>query len=230
MLIETIASGSSGNCYVVEHQGERLLIECGISLRKIRRALNFNLSNIVGCLISHEHQDHCRSAPEIIGTTSIPVRGPDTIKSEKWVSGYEAITPEFYFSLGGFMIRALENDHDAPCFSYEIRKGANLLMYVTDTAAPPYIAPNTVTHLMIEANHSFRLLKESDIHPDVAQRIWDTHLDIDMAVLFAKRHKRTLREAHLLHLSDAHSDEEVFKRKMTEAVGVPVYVASKETL
>lgn len=51
-----IASSSKGNCYIVEAEGSKpLLLEAGIPIKKIREALNFGLSNLAGCLISHEH-------------------------------------------------------------------------------------------------------------------------------------------------------------------------------
>ncbi|HFL1025859.1 MBL fold metallo-hydrolase [Listeria monocytogenes] len=54
----TIASGSKGNAYVISSGRSQLLIECGINFDKIRKALNFDLSAVEGCLISHEHGDH----------------------------------------------------------------------------------------------------------------------------------------------------------------------------
>ena len=56
MKFTPIASSSRGNCYIVEAEGNKpLLIEAGIPIKKIREALNFGLSNLAGCLISHEH-------------------------------------------------------------------------------------------------------------------------------------------------------------------------------
>lgn len=227
MLIKTIASGSGGNCYVVEHNEQQLLIECGISLKKIRQALNFNLSRVIGCLVSHEHNDHCKAVPEIAKMTSIPIRGPETIKAKKWSPRYESIRPGVYFSFGDFIIKAFEVEHDVDCFAYMIAFKGNLIFYITDTCVIPYVKPNMITHLIIETNHSFRLLKESDINPVLAQRIWETHLDIEMAALFAKHQRKSLREVYLIHLSDEHSNEKEFKNRMEEATGVPVYVAPR---
>ena len=55
MLLKTVASGSSGNCYILENDNEILLIECGVNLDKIKKSINFCTSKIVGCIISHEH-------------------------------------------------------------------------------------------------------------------------------------------------------------------------------
>ena len=58
-MIKVIATGSTGNSYLIEaNPNERLLIECGIPYKRILEGLDYNISGIQGCLISHEHKDH----------------------------------------------------------------------------------------------------------------------------------------------------------------------------
>ena len=52
MDIKALASGSAGNCYLINSE---LMIECGISIDRIRKGCGFRLSEIKACLISHEH-------------------------------------------------------------------------------------------------------------------------------------------------------------------------------
>ena len=66
MSIKVLASGSSGNCYLLETEKETLIIECGIRYRDILKGLNFDLNKVVGCLISHEHGDHSKAINEIM--------------------------------------------------------------------------------------------------------------------------------------------------------------------
>jgi len=219
MKIKTIASSSVGCCYLVEHAGEQLLIECGISLREIRKALNFDLARVRACLVSHFHGDHSRSAERLQKETVVHVYGPEG-------GATQPLQPGVYHRFGGFTVRAHELEHDRKCFGYEISAGRAELFYISDSRFIPEIKP-PIHYLMIEANHSFKLLLGSDKDRRLLQRIYGNHLDIDSAVEFAKRHKSTLKEVHLLHLSDDHSDEEQFKKQMAEAVGVPVYVAAK---
>lgn len=65
MKFKTIASGSSGNCYLLETDTGSLLIEAGIPIKKIKRALEFDFSNIQGCLITHDHGDHSKAIKDI---------------------------------------------------------------------------------------------------------------------------------------------------------------------
>lgn len=55
MQLTCLGSGSDGNCYLLESKDEILVIECGCSLKEVKKALNFDLSKIVGCFISHVH-------------------------------------------------------------------------------------------------------------------------------------------------------------------------------
>jgi phosphoribosyl 1,2-cyclic phosphodiesterase len=53
--IKPLASGSGGNCYKIDDGKSSLLIEAGLPIKKIKQGLNYKLSEIEGCLISHEH-------------------------------------------------------------------------------------------------------------------------------------------------------------------------------
>jgi phosphoribosyl 1,2-cyclic phosphodiesterase len=55
MIIKSIASGSSGNCYKISDGKTSLLLECGIPIKKIKLGCDFDLSDILGCLVTHEH-------------------------------------------------------------------------------------------------------------------------------------------------------------------------------
>lgn len=55
MEIEVLGTGSSGNCYKISNGKFALLLECGLPFKKIQRKLNFRVSEIHACLISHEH-------------------------------------------------------------------------------------------------------------------------------------------------------------------------------
>jgi len=53
--VRPIASGSTGNCYLIGGDGRQLLIEAGIRFARIQQALDFQLDRLDGCLISHCH-------------------------------------------------------------------------------------------------------------------------------------------------------------------------------
>jgi len=53
--IKTLASGSSGNCYIINDGKTSIMIECGLTIKQIREKGGFKIHEISGCLISHEH-------------------------------------------------------------------------------------------------------------------------------------------------------------------------------
>lgn len=55
MLISVIHTGSSGNCYTIEHEGQILLLDVGIDIKDIKVGIDFRVGDIAGCLITHKH-------------------------------------------------------------------------------------------------------------------------------------------------------------------------------
>lgn len=55
MDIKVLASGSKGNCYIVSDGNTKILLEAGLPIRQIRKEGGFQLHEMQGCLISHEH-------------------------------------------------------------------------------------------------------------------------------------------------------------------------------
>ena len=55
MEIKVLASSSQGNCYIVSDGKNKIMLECGIAMRNIRRGGDFCVHEVSGCLLSHEH-------------------------------------------------------------------------------------------------------------------------------------------------------------------------------
>lgn len=56
MTIKCLATGSSGNCYILESSmGEKLILDCGLSIKEIKKGLNFDIRSVSGVIISHAH-------------------------------------------------------------------------------------------------------------------------------------------------------------------------------
>lgn len=48
MILRCLASGSSGNYYLLQNENETLILDCGIDIKKIKKGLNWNISMVVG--------------------------------------------------------------------------------------------------------------------------------------------------------------------------------------
>lgn len=53
-----LSTGSTGNCYLLKGNDETLILDCGIPKREIVAGLDYNVSNVVGIIVSHCHRDH----------------------------------------------------------------------------------------------------------------------------------------------------------------------------
>ena len=92
MEIKILASGSSGNAYVVNDGKTILLLDAGIPFTQIQKGMNYKTSQISACLVTHRHGDHAKAVPKLL-ERGIPVYGPsdlskewDGIVKELWVS------------------------------------------------------------------------------------------------------------------------------------------------
>lgn len=55
MFLTTVGSGSSGNCYILQHNDEMLILDCGCRYKDVLKAIDYRISDVVACLVTHEH-------------------------------------------------------------------------------------------------------------------------------------------------------------------------------
>lgn len=216
MKITCLGSGSAGNCYLLHNETECLVIEAGIPFKEVKKALDFNISKIVGIVVSHEHGDHAKYLHEYI-KVGIPVMAP----SMGHVTGIlTAISKPF-------AVRTFPLVHDVPCTGFLVEHSEiGRLLFVTDTEYVRYRFKR-LNHIMIECNYSKDLLQES-YHEDLQNRIKLTHMEFDTCKDFIQSNRnKELKSVCLMHLSDRTSDEAVFQKEVQELVECPVYVANK---
>jgi len=227
MKVKTIASSSAGCGYIVEIGKSQILIEAGVSIRKIRQSAGGTLKNIICCLVSHEHGDHCKYLKDIAWKATIPIYCTKNTREKLSIPVSINIDNlgEIYLSVQDIKISIIKLFHDVPCFGFLISKGKKRLFYASDTVKLPYKI-HGLTHLMIEANFDFDLISKSDRADFVVLRTVKTHLDFDSTVAFIRNHP-DLEEIHLLHLSADHANQDDFLKKVANLTGVPVYIAQR---
>ena len=231
--IETLGSSSRGNCYRLLSGGRSLLLECGLPWKEIRRGLNFEATNLDGCLATHAHGDHFRSARDLMRAGVDVFATQETFDQADIRPHHRAvpITPNAWISVGKFWgVRAFDTVHDAPgAVGFLVWDNTNdHALFITDTAYVRYKFP-PVGILMIEANYSESILaanvEAGRIEPARAKRVRENHLSIERVIDFLMHNDMSkCRAIHLLHLSDGNSDAELFKRMVQEATGIPVSV------
>ncbi|WP_235011070.1 MBL fold metallo-hydrolase [Listeria monocytogenes] len=231
MEIKTIASGSTGNAYVISSGRSQLLIECGINFDKIRKALNFDLSDVNGCLISHEHGDHVAGVKKMLRTSNIEIyASAGTLSALNVPDSRQFILKEKSVqNIGEWIILPFQTEHDAKePLGFMIQHNNERLLFITDSYFVRYKF-NNIHYLMIECNYSADILEENVInkviHPVQKKRVLQSHFSLENVKEFLRANDLSqLREIHLLHISDSNGDPERFKNEIQALTGVPVYV------
>ena len=230
LQINPIASSSQGNCYVLQEGDSMLMIECGLRLKEISQAVNFGLHDMSGCLISHMHADHSKAVKDLarLGVGCYMSKGTREALGIKHHRIKEVEAGE-QFNVGSWKVLPFETIHDAAePLGFLIAKGQNKILFATDTA---YIRPRFkgLTHIMVECNYHAPILDDNIQRGAVAwamrNRLVRSHFSLDNVLEFLKANDMsTVQGIWLMHLSDHNSDEKMFKRKVAELVGRPVYV------
>ena len=232
MKFEALASSSQGNAYIVSDRDTRILLECGVSHKKLQKLSGFSLSEFRACLVSHEHKDHAKSVDELIS------RGMDIYMSQGTAEALEAecatlIEDMEQFNIGSLDVVPFAVFHDAKeplGFLIKSRVDGDVLAFATDTVNLRYRFPG-LNILAIEANYDKVILARCEKLPDkVRHRIENSHMEIDTLCDYLRSLDLSVcREIHLLHLSDATSNEEKFIDKVKKAVpeGIKVTACQK---
>ena len=222
------ASSSGGNLYRITDGESSLLLECGLPVKKLRRALEHELHCIRACLLTHEHQDHAKAAYDIT-RAGIDLYCSAGTAGALEITGHRVhiVRALEQFRLGPWTVLPFETQHDADePLGFLIENGGDKLLWCMDSY---YIKHRFqgLTIIAVECNYSRRTLQE-DIPPAQKHRLLRSHLSLETLLDFlAANDLRSVREIHLLHLSDNNSDEDLFKDLVQGNTGIPVYVAGK---
>jgi len=218
-------SGSSGNLYQVDN----LLIEAGVSIKKIKKDLNYRLSEIAGCLISHSHGDHACAAKDFMKAGIDCYCSQDTAK-ELGISGHRLHILESgkQVQIGTWAVKPFILVHDALCLGFLLARGEEKALYASDTSYIPYRF-NGLTHILLGVNYDAEILVDNItcgyVNLEVGKRILRNHMSLDTAKGFFRANDMSqVEEIYLLHLSDGNSNAEKFRSEVQGITGRPVYV------
>ncbi len=233
LLFKSFASSSAGNFYVLDDGKEKLLIEAGIRMSKIMKALNFDLSNIVGCLLSHSHLDHAKSAREL-SERSIDIYSVKETFSSLGLEGrkFHHIEHLKQFSVGGYIILPFPLEHDVVNTGYLIysRHAKQKILFLTDSYYCRYRF-NKVDYYAVECNHSIEILKDKLSNKELNRcrynRLLKSHFSLENIKKFLKANDlSSLKHIYLLHLSKQNSIPELFKNEVQKQTGIPVTICN----
>lgn len=225
MNIKCHYTSSTGNLFQIDN----LLIDPGVTISKIKSALDYKLSKIEGCLISHSHGDHSKGVNDVMRAGVDCYMSADTAH-EIMASGHRVniIEAGNQFNVGEYKIKPFKTPHDVMNFGYLIAKGEEKALFVTDTAYVPYRFKG-LTHIMLSIDFDIEQLKENVdlgfLHPSLAKRIIRSHMSLQNALSFFRANDMSeVKEIHVLHLSKLNSDPEYFRDAVQRCTGRPTYL------
>lgn len=184
----SLASGSSGNCYYLSHNGNALLIDLGIGIRLFKRSCsNYGLkqSDIRAILVTHDHTDHVKAVGVLSQQFHLPVytseRVHQSICSNHFVSKK---VPELLrrnirrgvtFTINDFEITSFAVPHDsADNNGYIIRVAGKQIVILTDVGhftEEMKAIVHDATHLVIESNYDRQMLEQGHYPQRLKMRI-----------------------------------------------------------
>lgn len=230
MKITVLASGSSGNCYLLENETSCLIIEAGVKLSVIKQVLDYNISKICGCIITHEHKDHSGYISEYLRGGIKCYMTAGTAEALNTDSPYvQKIKAKTVFNIGGYKILPFAAKHDCnePVGYLINHKECGNVLFATDT----YYLPNTfrgLNHILIECNYSDELLGNDNIALRRKKRLMTSHLSIDNCIGSLRANDLSkVQNIILIHLSNTHSNAAEFKEQVETETGIPTTIAEK---
>ena len=175
MEMFSIASGSSGNCICVGNDDNHLMIDCGISGKRIEEGFNcfgYKTSDMDGILLTHEHSDHISGLGVISRKYGLPIYATKgTIEALFGIKQVGSIDKGLFheiranedFKIGSLVIHPIEISHDAAePVAFVVRDEKSSVGVLTDLGIyNDYIINNMkgLDAVLLEANHDKRMLE-----------------------------------------------------------------------
>lgn len=183
----SVASGSSGNCICLGSDRCHVMIDAGISGKRIEEGMNtydYTTSDMDGVLITHEHSDHIQGLGVVARKYGLPIYATKgTADAILQSSSVGKIDPALFhvieaaktFSIGDLEIYPMSISHDAADpVAYLVSDGRHRVGVVTDLG---YYDADIVSHmkgldaLLLEANHDIHMLQVGGYPYPLKQRI-----------------------------------------------------------
>ena len=215
MHLKCLGSSSAGNCYLLtSNSGETLIIDCGIPIKEIKKGLNWNIRNVVGCIVSHVHSDHSKSVKDF-EDMSIPVCKPyeALLMNQFLANSYFTVRTFDLTTLDGRWTHTDANGEPCPIYGFLItHKEMGRMLYVTDTNLIKWKFKG-INHILLGTNYDKDLVNVDN--KSKANHVFRGHLSIDTACEFVKsNNSNDLQNVIMCHLSSENADSDSFIEKM----------------
>lgn len=181
----SLYSGSSGNCLFVENNSTKILVDCGVSGRKVCEGLESidkKIEDIDAIIVTHEHSDHVQSLGLISKKYNIPVyantetwQAMPTQSQKILENNKKTFNNDNDFEIGNLLIHPFSTPHDAanPC-GFNIYSGKRKISIATDLGHMDNVILENLkgsSFILLESNYDPEILKVSKYPYILKQRI-----------------------------------------------------------
>ena len=216
LTLHTFASGSEGNCLLISAGQTHILLDAGISYKRIKASLaelGLCMEDVDAILITHEHSDHICGLATLVKHHQIPIYATAATGRQLAyrTAGIEPLLHHIaagdVFGVGELKVTVFPTSHDAADsvdYRFDCNGSIGVLTdtgYVMDEAAEILTG---VDLLVLESNHDVEWLKSGSYPYPLQQRILGDygHLSNDAAARFAvQMAQQGTRQFVLAHLS-----------------------------
>lgn len=214
MRLKCLGSSSAGNCYLLtSNSGETLILDCGISIKEIKKGLDWNIKDVVGVLCTHKHLDHSKSVKDF-ETMGIPVCKPyeTSLMNQFLANSYFTVRAFDLATIDGSWTHTDANGEPCPIFGFLItHPEMGKMLYITDCEVIKWKFKD-INHILLGVNYDKDLV---DTDNPKASHVFRGHLSIDTACDFVKaNYSDSLQNVIMCHLSSENSDRDSFIKKM----------------
>ena len=148
ITLKCLSQGSIGNCYILDCDGEMLVIDAGVDIKTLKKGIDYNLYAVQGICVTHTHKDHSRAVDDLRGL-GLSVFTPFTVDQRAKTFGH-------------YRIQAFPVPHnETPCFAFFIKINDRRIVYATDLEYCPFsMAKQNLTDIIIECNYQDKYLNK----------------------------------------------------------------------
>jgi len=237
MEISVIASGSNGNCCLVEDKGVSILIDAGKSCREIESRmdkLGKSLEDVSGILVTHQHSDHISGAGVLSRRFGIKVYMTKEVYSSARLGQFETRIFSGDFKIGSLGVKPIVTSHNVSSCGFVVGKFG----YFTDTGMVTEQMKKVIPSLnsvLLESNHDVDMVHNG--HYPAFLKKWilsdEGHLSNDTASSIIQENGNNLSFVLLGHLSENHNTpdiaSETFNNLVKRKIDFCVCSRDKET-
>lgn len=234
----SLGSGSCGNCYYLYTDNYGLLIDFGISVRKLKKYFidyGLKLANVKSVLVTHDHADHVKAVGAFCNTQGLPAYATaathDGIKRNFVVRkkidpvNVHTITTNVPFTLGDMTITAFTVPHDSlDNVGYRIQACGTTFCLITDAGHITDEMSRFISeadYLVLEANHDAEMLQNGPYPDHLKARVASQrgHLsNSQCAEALVNYASSRLKHVWLCHLSQENNHPELARKTVKQAL------------